>query len=190
MTESSFYSEAELREIGFRSLGERVSISRKASLYNPAAISVGDAVRIDDFCVLAGGSGISLGSYVHLGCFSALFGGAGIVMEDFSGLSARVLVYSESDDYTGHSLTNPTLPPRFRPRLSRGKVVLGRHVIVGASSTLLPGVVLGEGAAVGAHSLVTKSCEAWWIYFGVPAKKLKRRSRELLALEREFLGDA
>jgi len=188
MNDSPFYSEAELRAIGLRSLGERVSISRKASLYNPGAISVGDAVRIDDFCVLTGGAGISLGSYVHLGCYCALFGGAGIVMEDFSGLSARVLVYTESDDYTGHSLTNPTLPSRFRPRLHKARVVIGRHVIVGANSTLLPGVVLGEGAAVGAHSLVTKRCEEWWVYFGVPAKKLKRRSRELLALEKEFLG--
>jgi len=187
MTDTSFFSEAELRAIGFASLGKRVSISRKASLYNPAAISIGDDVRIDDFCVLAGGGGIELRNFVHLGCYSALFGGSGIVMEDFSGLSARVLVYSESDDYSGHSLTNPTVPQRYRPRLHKGKVVFGRHVIVGANSTILPGVTLAEGAAVGAHSLVTKSCEAWWIYFGVPAKKLKCRSRELLELEKRFL---
>ena len=101
-----------------------------------------------------------------------------------------MLVYSESDDYSGHSLTNPTVPERFRPRMSKGRAVFGRHVIVGAGSTVLPGVVLAEGAAIGAHSLVTKDCEGWWIYFGVPAKKLKRRSRELLALQAQLLGGA
>ena len=67
-------------------------------------------------------------------------------------------------------------------------MTFGRHVVVGAGSTNLPGVRHGEGAAVGAHTLVTKDCEAWWIYFGAPAKKLRRRSRELLALEKTLLS--
>lgn len=188
MTDASFYSEDELRGIGFRSLGKRVSVSRKASIYGAHSISLGDDVRVDDFCVLTGGSGIELGRFVHVGCYSALFGGSGIVMADFSGLSARVLVYSESDDYAGRSLTNPTVPERFRGRLHRGRVTFGRHVVVGAGSTILPGVSLGEGAAVGGHSLVTKDCEPWWIYFGAPAKKLRRRSRDLLALEKTLLS--
>ena len=83
-------------------------------------------------------------------------------------------------------MTNPTVPDEYRPTIKKGAVVLRRHAIVGANSTLLPGIVLEQGAAVGAHSLVTKSCEAWWIYFGAPAKKLKRRSRELLEYEMEL----
>ena len=55
---------------------------------------------------LVGGKGLRIGDYVHIGCFSALFAGSGITLEDFSGLSARVTLYSESDDYSGASLTN------------------------------------------------------------------------------------
>jgi dTDP-4-amino-4,6-dideoxy-D-glucose acyltransferase len=184
---TSFYSAGELRAVGFKALGKNVLISRKASIYSPATISIGNHVRVDDFCILSGGSGLALGNFVHLACYCALFAGSGIVMQDFSGLSARVLIYSQSDDYSGDSLTNPTIPERYKPKFKKEKVVIGKHVIVGTGSTILPGVVLAEGSAVGAHSLVTKSCEAWWIYFGIPARKLRRRSKALLEIEREFI---
>lgn len=184
--ETSFYSRDELLKIGFRSVGDGVRLSRRASIFSPGAISIGENVRIDDYCVLAGGSGLTLGSFVHIACYCALFAGSEIVLEDFAGLSAHVLVYSESDDYSGESLTNPNIPAQYRTGMTKGKVTIRRHVIIGARSTILPGIEIGEGAAVGAHSLVTKKCEAWWIYFGSPARKLRRRSRKLLEIEQAF----
>lgn len=185
----SFYTEVELQSIGFKAIGKRVLISRKVSIYNPETISIGSDVRIDDFCVLSGGSGLSLGNFVHVACYCGLFAGSGIIIGDFSGLSAQVLIYSQSDDYSGNSLTNPIIPLHYKPKFQMGSVVLGKHVIVGAKSTILPGAILAEGVAIGAHSLVTKSCDAWWVYFGIPAKKLRKRSNKLLKLEAEFLRD-
>lgn len=184
---TSFYSEEELNDIGFRSYGQNIFISRKSSIYQPEAISLGNHVRIDDFCVLVGGSGITIGNYIHIGCFSAIYGGAEVIMEDFSGLSAHVTIYSESDDYSGDSLTNPMLPKKYKPKYQRGQVIIKKHVIIGANTTILPGVILHEGVAVGAHSLVTNNCKAWSIYFGCPAKWLKQRSQRLLEYEQEFL---
>ncbi len=46
---NSFYSQEELKKIGFLSVGKNVLISKKASIYNPGVISVGNHVRIDDF---------------------------------------------------------------------------------------------------------------------------------------------
>jgi galactoside O-acetyltransferase len=185
---NSFYSRKELISIDFKSLGQNVQISRKASIYNPHVISIGDNVRIDDFCVLSGGRGIKLGSFIHIGCFSALFGGSKIRMGDFSTLSARVTIYSESDDFKGFSLTNPMIPEDFKPEYISAKVILGRHVIIGTNSTILPGAILDDGVAVGAHSLVNKDCKAWSIYFGCPAKKHKKRSKRILELEKKFFN--
>ena len=50
----SFYSRSELEHIGFATIGKNVLLSRKASIYSPAMISIGDNVRIDDFCILFG----------------------------------------------------------------------------------------------------------------------------------------
>lgn len=178
-----FLQSSQLEQMGFASLGQNVLISEKASIYGASRIHIGDHVRIDDFCILsAGAGGIRLGSFIHIACFCSLIGQEKIEMEDYSGLSSRVAVYSSSDDYTGNAMTNPMVPVEFT-KVDHRPVHIGRHCIVGAGAVVLPGVTLGEGAAVGALALVIKSCEAFGIYSGVPAKLIRSRDRKLLELE-------
>lgn len=183
-----FLSEADLRSIGFAGVGRNVLISSKASIYNPGQITIGDHVRIDDFCVISAGSkGIRIGRHVHIAVFCSLIGHEQIVLEDFSGLSARVSIYSSSEDYSGNSMTNPTVADAYRSAI-HGPVVLGRHVIVGAGSVILPGVTLQLGCAVGALSLVNRSHPEFSIVSGVPARRIARRNRDLLAIEAKMNG--
>lgn len=46
---------------------------------------------------------------------------------------------------------------------------------IGTSSTILPGIHIGEGAVIGACSLVTKDVAAWTVVGGNPAKFIKKR---------------
>lgn len=182
----AFLTDDALSAVGFRSVGVNVRISDKASIYDPSEMEIGDHTRIDDFCVLSGR--ISLGRNVHVAVFCNLAGGEhGITLEDFAGLAYACQVMSQSDDYSGRSLTNPTVPDRFK-RETKAPVLIKRHSIVGTNSVILPGVTLEVGTAVGAMSLVTKSTEPWSVYFGVPAKRLKARRRDLVVLEEEYLG--
>ena len=184
---NSFYSTEELANIGFKSVGKNVMISKKASIYGAANISIGDNVRIDDFVILSGK--IEFGNYIHIAAYSALFAGdQGIIFKDFSGVSSRVSVYAISDDYSGESLTNPTVSNEYRDLIG-GPVIFHKHALVGASSVVLPNVEIGEGVAVGSLALVNKSLESWGIYVGSPAKKIKDRSKALLTLEKEFLNN-
>ena len=182
MKNTAYFSKKELKDIGFNTIGEDVLISRKASIYNTHNISIGSHVRIDDFSVLSGGKEISIGDYVHIGCFCGLYGGTGIVIGSFSTLSSRVALYSESDDFSGDSLTNPTISLEFKPGYISGKISIHDHVVVGTNSTILPGVSIEEGAVIGAHSLVKDNCGTWTINAGVPAKMIKARSKNLLSL--------
>ena len=178
----------EIAQMGFASVGQNVTLSDRASFYNCARISIANHVRIDDYCVLAAGAGgITLGNYVHIAVGCVLVGAGKITMSDFSGLSSRVSIYSSSDDYSGTALTNPTVPEEFTNVFS-ADVLLGRHVIVGSGSVVLPGITIGAGAAVGALSLVTKDCSDFGIYTGNPARRLKGRKRDLLEMERLLLG--
>lgn len=184
----AFLSRAQIEQLGFAEVGEDVALSDKASVYNPGQITLGHHVRIDDFCVLAAGvGGIHIGNYVHIAVGSTLIGAGKITLSDFSGLSSRVSIYSSSDDYTGRSLTNPTVPDEFK-RVIHKAVFLDKHVIVGSGSVILPGVTLEEGVAIGALSLVTKNCSTFGIYVGNPAKWIKERKRDLLEVERAFLA--
>jgi len=135
---------------------------------------------------LSGGIGIGLGNYVHISPFSVVYGSSGVVMEDYSGLSPHCRVFSESDDFSGNSMVHPFFPAELKPGYMKGLVVLRKFVQVGAGSTILPGVELGEGAVIGAHSLVAKSCDPWCIYAGIPAVRNKERSKKLLELEAQF----
>ncbi len=183
MSESPYYSDAELPGLGLAAFGERVRISRKASIYGAGGIAMGSDVRVDDFCVLsAGQGGIRIGSFVHIAVFCSLIGRARIELGDFSGLSSHVSVYSSSDDYSGAKLTNPTVPSEFTDVL-HADVVIARHVIVGAGAVILPGAIIEQGAAVGALSLVRGRCFEFGVYFGAPARKIGDRKRDLLALE-------
>lgn len=124
---------------------------------------------------------------MHIAVFCNVAGGElGVTLEDFSGLAYGCHVFSQSDDYSGKTLTNPTIPEKFK-KILRAPVTLRRHVIVGTCSVVLPGVTVEEGTSIGAMSMVTKTTEPWSVYFGVPAKKLKSRKKDLLLLEQEYL---
>lgn len=182
---TSFYSEEELKKIGFKHIGTNVLISRNACIYGASQMVIGNNVRIDDFCVLSGK--IELGNYIHISVYSSIFAGdAGVSMSDFSTMSSRCVIYAKSDDYSGEHMTNPMVGEQFLGVISK-KVELGKHAILGSGVTVLPGVVIGEGTAVGSMSLVNKSLDPWGIYVGIPCKYLKERSKKLLELEAELL---
>lgn len=94
-----FLTENQLAALRFKSLGNDVKISDKASIYNAKNISIGNNVRIDDFCILsAGEDGIEIGNNVHIACYCSLIGKGKIILENYSGLSSRVSIYSSNDD--------------------------------------------------------------------------------------------
>jgi acetyltransferase-like isoleucine patch superfamily enzyme len=176
----------ELRQMGFNHVGRNVCVARSCTLVGLEHISLGNDIRIDDHVSIIAESGfLKLGNHIHIGAGCYLGCSVGITLADFSGLSQGVKIYSASDDYSGKNLTNPTVPSKYR-RVKSGPVHLGRHVIVGSGSVILPGVAIGDGASIGALSLVTKSLGPWGVYFGSPVRRLKSRSQEILALEQKL----
>lgn len=184
---NSFYSDEELKEIGFRSIGANVLISKKCSIYGAQNISIGNNIRIDDFCILSGK--IQLGNNIHVAAYSALYGGTdGITIEDFANLSSRVTVYSVSDDYSGETMTNPTIPDKYK-NVQSAPVFIGRHSIIGSNAVVLPGVVIAEGSSFGSFSFINRDSEAWSINIGIPFKKIKDRSKNLLEIEKMYVEE-
>lgn len=183
----AWLNRSDIECMGFAAVGENVLISDRASFYNCPNISLGSNVRIDDFCVLSAGTGgIKIGNYVHVAVYSLLIGAGKITLSDFCNISSRVSIYSSSDDYSGAAMTNPMVPKTYTDVLS-ADVCLGRHVIVGSGSVVLPGVEIAEGGAVGSLSLIRENCQAFGIYAGTPAKFIKERKRDLLELEQKLI---
>jgi len=181
---NSFFNNDELKELGLGAYGNNVFISRKASIYGAENISIGNNVRIDDFCILSGK--IKIADYVHVAAYSAVYGGqCGVIIDDYANISSRVSIYATCDDFSGETMTNPMVPDEYKCVNNRS-VHIKRHVIIGATSVVLPGVVLEEGSAFGSFSLIKANSSPWSINVGIPAKKIADRSMNLLQYSKQL----
>ena len=170
-------------------VGQDVVIWPMAKIITPEAISIGNSVIIDDFTLIMGGVKTIIGDFIHIASFTSLTGGGELIMENYSGLSSGVRVYTGNEDYNGKLMTNPTVPAPYRIPI-RSFVRIEQHAIVGSNAVILPEVVIGEGAVIGANSLVTKDCDPWTIYVGSPAKPVRKRpSRKILELELQLRAE-
>lgn len=178
-----FLNKEQLKKLGFKSFGENVLISDKASIYSPHLITIGSNVRVDDFSILSGE--IKLGSYIHIAAYSALYGKFGITMEDFTGLSPRCTLFSATDDFSGQHLISPMVPEQFT-EVTGGLILIKRLSQIGAGTIIMPNITINEGVAVGAMSFVNIDLQEWGIYAGVPARKINERDRTCAELAKKF----
>ena len=183
----AYLSEEQLERLGFCVIGKNVRISDKAAIYDPERIEIGDHSRIDDFCIISGS--VKIGAYCHVTPMCLVAGGQpGIDIADFCTFAYGVKIFSQSDDYTGETMANSLIPKKYKKEIFSA-VSVERHTIVGAGSVIMPGVTLREGTAVGAMSLVTRSTESWGIYTGIPARRQRDRSMNLLSLADQFIRE-
>jgi acetyltransferase-like isoleucine patch superfamily enzyme len=147
-------------------------ISRLADIEDSvrgSRLVIEDDVVIDSFVRInpTGGSGdlvIGRGSVINSGC--VLYTGNGIR------IGRNVLIAANCTlAPTNHAFADPHRPIRtqgFQP--SRGGIVIGDDVWIGANTVLVDGVRIGEGAVVGAASLVRGLLPAFCVAFGAPAE--------------------
>jgi virginiamycin A acetyltransferase len=86
-----------------------------------------------------------------------------------------------------HILNMANIQARLQERIggnpiatSKGDVVIGNNVWIGDSSIILSGVTIGDGAVVGAGSIVIKNVEPFSIVAGTPAKIIRMRFNDTI----------
>jgi galactoside O-acetyltransferase len=166
--------------------GKNVIIGKTVRIRYPELVEIGDNVIIDDFTYIS--TALILASYVHISAGCKLIGGrsARVKMGSFSTLAPNVVLAAGSDDYLG-GVATPLVSAEFKGNVDIGDIILGEHCIVGANSTVLPNVRFGDGACLGALSLAKQNLDAWYLFAGVPARKLKRRDKDgIRDLEAQF----
>lgn len=135
--------------VTLKKLGKNCMIDYKCFIRYPWRVSIGDNVAINRGCEL----------------FSSLNSSGGIIcLEDHVVLGPKVIIFSAGHDYSSLDL----------PDIS-SKVIVDRYAWIGGNTTILPGVHIGEGAIIGAGSVVTKSIPAYSVAVGNPATVIKSR---------------
>lgn len=138
-----------------RYCGSYVYIHPSVKIFHADMISIGDNCHFQQDCVLYGkGGGIEIGE-------GTIF-------------SHEIQVFAGNHHYNGEDLS--TLP--YDERFDAKKVTIGKYVWVGARSTIVGGVTIGDGAVIGAASVVTKDVPEGAVVGGNPARVLKYRDME------------
>lgn len=91
------------------------------------------------------------------------------------GRNTRIGEYSSIRD-NSHIFDEPSIPV-IEQGFSSSDVVIEDDVWIGRCVTVMPGVRIGKGAVVGAHSVVTNSVPPYTIVAGVPAKVIGERKQ-------------
>ena len=157
--------------------GKNVILGKTVRIRYPELVYIGDNCIIDDFTYIS--TALRLATNVHISAGNKIIGGrsATVTMGEYSTLAPNVVLAAGSDDYVG-GIATPLVPREAKGNVEIGDISIGRHCIVGAGSVVLPNVRFGDGASVGALSLVKKDLDPWTLYAGVPARRLKARDRD------------
>lgn len=179
----------------FKSVGGGIILGKGMALRHPGSITLGDRVAIDDYvlldasgagadgivigddviisrnCVIQGKTGpVAIGNHTDLGCNAILSSGAGIYIGNSVLIAGNC--YIGGGRYISDRLDIPMMEQGL---YSKGPVVIGDDVWLGAGAIVLDGVKVGKGCIIGAGAVVTKDLPDYAIAIGVPAKVLKIR---------------
>lgn len=115
---------------------------------------------------------ISIGSNVYVGSEVCLYAMGEISIGDNTAMGEGIIVYTSNHDYKDKK----TFP--YNPDALIQKVEIGKDIWIGARSIILPGCKIGDGAIIGAGSVVTKSVPSCAMVGGNPAKIIGWRDAE------------
>jgi virginiamycin A acetyltransferase len=138
-------------------------------------IVIGENVVIDAFVKIkpAGGSGhlvIGAATTVNSGC--VFYTGNGVHIGRDVAIAANCTFAPVNHEYADRS--TPIRRQGFRP--SKGGIVVGDDVWIGANCVLLDGTVIGDGCVVAAGCVVRGTLEPYHVYGGNPLRQIGQRT--------------
>ncbi len=140
----------------------------RMALYRKAGMKVAPTSNIMMNAFVLQAHDISIGPNCIIGPSATLDGRATLTIGRNVNIAGEVLTIG------GHHLVDS---PTAHGAL--GKVVIEDNAWIAMRATILPGVTVGEGAYVAAAALVNRDVEPYTLVGGVPAKKIRDRSRNI-----------
>lgn len=155
----------------------RISISKNTKLFKGAVLSVqhGGNICIGKGCeihqgtmLLTYGGDIILGDHCSINPYTIIYGHGNVKIGDSVRIAAHTVIIPANHQFKKGKLIR-------EQELSKNGITVEDDVWIGANVTILDKVEIGKGSVVGAGSVVTKNVQAYSIYAGNPAIKIKDR---------------
>ena len=186
--QNTFLNRRELLNMGFKSVGKNCVISRKIAT-GGLDCRIGDNIRIDDDVLLKGK--IVMESNIHISRGCTLSGGnKGIIIKEFTAVSNYVQFFTKSDDYFQPYLPAATLSKKLSNKYSKvinKKISVGRCVLVGSMSVLLPGAEVGDFSSIGAYCTLINKIPSGYYFSNRYSKKNVLKKRNIVLMKKRLL---
>lgn len=159
-------------------MGKNVLIDVGVFLYGTKNISIGDYVWIDTGVRLEAMLGeITIGKRVHIAPNAIIAAREPVIIHDYVGIGAGAKIYANSErPFGGKRMSGPMIPEKYKAYYSK-KIIIGKDSCVGTGSVLLPGAGIGEGAVVGANTVIKKEIAPYDIVAGLPPRIISKREK-------------
>lgn len=161
----------DVRREEFKRIGENVILEDGVKVFHPDRISIGNNVYVGHYAILKGHyrGEMTIGdqTWIGQGCF--LHSAGTITIGTAVGIGPNVSILTSVHD------EGPLSRPVMYGPLSFGEVTVEDGCDLGVGAVLLPGVRIGEGAIVGAGSVVTRNVPPFTVAAGNPARVLRNR---------------
>jgi galactoside O-acetyltransferase len=179
-----YYSNKNLIDLGCKKIGENSKISNKTSIYSDN-FTIGNNVRIDDFVTIKGKVNIKNNVHIAKGC--TLSGGnKGIFIDEFSAISNFVQFFTISDDYIAPYITSAIFNKKLIKNYSKiynKSIHVGKNVLIGSMSVILPGTIIGDYSSIGAFSILYKNIEKGFYYSNHNKIIIKKRNISVMKIK-------
>lgn len=165
---------------GFKTFGDSVCMWRFDTLLGQEYISIGDKTIFEKGVQLAArktsekdpilqiGDGCLIRKDSHITAVHSIIIGNGLLT------GTNVFISDNSHGSTDYQTLLQS--PRDRAIISKGEIIIGNNVWLGNNVCVLPGVRIGDGAVIGANSIVSHDIPAFCVAAGIPAKVIKQNS--------------
>jgi len=154
--------------------GGRLGNRFRAFLAKVIFLKCGRQVVVRKNAYFGSGSGIEIGDYSEIGLDAYL--NRDVTLGSHVLMGQRVTILT-----TNHEFEDPNVPIHHQGSRERKPVHIGSDVWIGANCIILPGVTIGDGAVIGAGSVVTRCVAPLAVVAGNPARVIRQRGSKLLA---------
>lgn len=153
--------------------GEGVRLYPLCKMIHANNAELDNCCQIFDFVFIDAGEILKIGKYSTLTWNVLIEGGAKTFIGDrvFIGPGSKIL----TSTYKLNGYFSIEHLPGDCGEIEYGDIIINDDAYIGANCTVLPGSIVGEGAVVGANSLVKGQLEPWAIYVGTPCRKIGKR---------------
>lgn len=114
---------------------------------------------------------IEIGSHTHFAPYCVLYAQGGLKVGPYCNIAAHCVLASVAHDPLDHGKPMCHAPSVKQP------ITLVEDVWLGANVTVTGNVTIARGCVIGANAVVTRDTEPMGVYTGVPARRLKDRSK-------------